>query len=502
MGKSGATTAVRTAKVSSASNRGLWPAIQNLASSFVVLGALFAGVCCLLLPMRNAVLLRWYEEMSFFSSDMFGLLINHPGGLIDYAGAFLTQFLFYPWLGTAILLTLWLITAYVISRAYRITGAMLPWSFIPVFCLLVSALSFDEAWISLKSYGSMFTPAVGTLTASLAIWSYRSLRSRRLAERVVLLLIFSALYPFFGFYSVLAVAVCVSGDLAEMVRGAGRGRAVPVAVGVMAVLAVPYIYYYVWSGSVMDNEFIYFKGLPGFRLDAFDLYLWMPFALMSLSFVVYSLVDWRELKSKRLQVAGIVAVLCFSGFSFYFTGSVSRQLRATVSMLWYIDHNQWEHVGYVMEHSRCEPDVYMVIYDGIARTKLGRQINEIEVHKADNDHENPRKSEDLLGSVFLLVPANYHLGKINSSYRNAMEFTVAFGERVFYMKYMVRAALCNGEYELAEKYNNRLMGTLFHRYWAEHYKKYIDNPELMKESAEFNSIPPYDPDDVFVKPVG
>ena len=64
MGKSGATTAVRTAKVSSASNRGLWPAIQNLASSFVVLGALFAGVCCLLLPMRNAVLLRWYEEMS------------------------------------------------------------------------------------------------------------------------------------------------------------------------------------------------------------------------------------------------------------------------------------------------------------------------------------------------------------------------------------------------------------------------------------------------------
>lgn len=144
----------------------------------------------------------------------------------------------------------------------------------------------------------------------------------------------------------------------------------------------------------------------------------------------------------------------------------------------------------------------MVIYDGIARTKLGRQINEIEVHKADNDHENPRKSDELLGSVFLLVPANYHLGKINSSYRNAMEFTVAFGERVFYMKYMVRAALCNGEYELAKKYNNRLMGTLFHRYWAEHYKKYIDNPELMKESAEFNSIPPYDPDDVFVKPVG
>ena len=128
-------------------------------------------------------------------------------------------------------------------------------------------------------------------------------------------------------------------------------------------------------------------------------------------------------------------------------------------------------------------------------------MSETEVQKADTDHGNPRKADELLGAVFLSIPANYHLGKINSAYRNAMEFTVAFGERVYYMKYMVRTALCNGEFELAERYNNRLMGTLFHRYWAEHYKRYIDNPELMKESAEFNSIPPYEPEDVFVKPV-
>lgn len=502
MGKSGATTAGRTATASCASNKGLWPVIQGLASSFVVLGALFTGVCCLLLPMRNAVLLRWYEEMSFFAPDMFNLLVSHPGGLIDYAGAFLTQFLFYPWLGTAILLTFWLLTAYVISKAFRISGGLLPWAFVPVYCLLVSALSFDEAWISLKSYGSMYTPAIGTLVASLMIWGYRSLSANGLAVRSVALVAFSAMYPFLGFYAVLAVAVCACGDLADMCRGGGRGRIVSAVIGMIAVLVIPYVYYYTWPGSIVDNENLYLKGLPGFRLDTFDRYMWMPFVVMSMVFVVYSLVNWRALKSKKLQVAGLAVVLCFCGFSFHFAGSVSRQLRATVSMLRYVDHNQWEHVGYVMEHSRCEPDIYMVVYDRIARLKLGLPMNEIEVQKVDTDPGNPRKADELLGSVFMSVPANYHLGKINSAYRNAMEFTVAFGERVYYMKYMVRTALCNGEYELAEKYNNRLMGTLFHRYWAEHYKRYIDNPELMKESAEFNSIPPYEPDEVFVRPVG
>ena len=67
------------------------------------------------------------------------------------------------------------------------------------------------------------------------------------------------------------------------------------------------------------------------------------------------------------------------------------------------------------------------------------------------------------------------------------------------LKYMVRNALLNGEYKLAKKYNDRILGSIFHRYWAEHYNKYIENPESMAGSAEFNSISEYNPDVTFLE---
>lgn len=42
------------------------------------------------------------------------------------------------------------------------------------------------------------------------------------------------------------------------------------------------------------------------------------------------------------------------------------------------------------------------------------------------------------------------------------------------------------------------MNTMFHRQWAEHFQRYIDNPELIKESPEFNSIPDNPSDNLFV----
>lgn len=79
-----------------------------------------------------------------------------------------------------------------------------------------------------------------------------------------------------------------------------------------------------------------------------------------------------------------------------------------------------------------------------------------------------------------------------------MEHSVKYGTRVFYLKYMVRNSIKHGEPELAARYNRLLMNTMFHRQWAEHFQRYIDNPELIKESPEFNSIPDNPSDNLFV----
>ena len=101
-------------------------------------------------------------------------------------------------------------------------------------------------------------------------------------------------------------------------------------------------------------------------------------------------------------------------------------------------------------------------------------------------------------SAFVNVPVYYHLGNTHGSYRWAMEHSVKYGTRVFYLKYMVRNSIKHGEPELAARYNRLLMNTMFHRQWAEHFQRYIDNPELIKESPEFNSIPDNPSDNLFV----
>ncbi len=472
--------------------------LRGVVSSFTGLTVIFCCIVCLLLPMKNAAMLRWYDEMSFFAPDMYGMLVSHPGGLIDYCGQFLTQLLFYPWLGTLALLVLWVSVAFVVSKAFRLTDRLLPLAFLPSFCLLFSVLSFNESWISLRSYGSVFTPGIGMLIASLLVWGYLELPSNRALVKSVYLLSVSGLYPILGFYALLAVGVCVVAEVARMLSGNEWHYAmVPAVIGAVAAIAMPIIYYNTWSGTFVDNDNLYIKGLPGFRLDAFDRDMWMPFLVLTLLLCIYAVARGVEVFKSMSRILGLLLFAAFSWYAFFYADLSSRQLRSTVAMLRYIDHNQWEHVGYVMGHSHCTPDLYMMLYNNMACQRLGKEMMPGAFPEPETT-DNPRYMKEMIGSAILSVPANYYLGKANDSYRWAMENTVSRRESIFYMKYMVRAALCNGEYELARKYNDRIRGTLFHSYWAEHYAKYINDPTLLKHSAEFNHIPEYTPKSIFL----
>ena len=473
--------------------------LGSLSSAFPVPALLFAALACVLLPIKNATMLKWYDEMSFFSADMFGALSMHPGGVIDYAGAYLTQYLFYPWVGAAILVVLWLAMAWCVSRAFGLQGR-LPWAFLPSICLLVSVATFDEAWISLRSHGSVFTPSLGFLFVSAVALLRRAFAPRRWA-RCLLPVVAALLYPFAGFYALLSCAVCLSADAVDACRRRKAADLVPLLAGVAVAAAVPIAYYYLWNGTVADADNLYLKGLPGFRIDSYDMYMWMPLAVASALMAAYAAMgEAGSFSGKGFKTAGVLLFVAFGVYAVVASGRVSDRLRDSVTMLRYIDHNQWEHVGEMMESGDVVPDIYMAVYYNLSRQKLGMPMVEVEVMPEDGATDNPRLSRDVLGPVFLSIPANYHLGKANDSYRWAMENMVFNRVSVYYLKYMVRTALCNGEPELARKYNDKILGTLFHSYWAEHYKKYIDNPELMKESAEFNSIPEYAPDHVFIQP--
>lgn len=53
---------------------------------------------------------------------------------------------------------------------------------------------------------------------------------------------------------------------------------------------------------------------------------------------------------------------------------------------------------------------------------------------------------------------------------------------------MIKSALLNGEIELAKRYNDLLLRTMFHRKWAEEMNRYIEDPSLIDSNIEFKSI--------------
>ena len=87
-----------------------------------------------------------HEQMQLFRFNWFYLhtyLIN-PGGIARYAGAFLTQFYFYPWIGATILALL-LAAIYLlfnsICRHNGTTVSVFAWLFIPVFLWMMALVN-------------------------------------------------------------------------------------------------------------------------------------------------------------------------------------------------------------------------------------------------------------------------------------------------------------------------------------------------------------------------
>ena len=75
----------------------------------LIFGLAFAIVCGGLLATYNSEYLFRVQELSLFlpTTLFWNEQMAVPGGFLAYLGTFLTQFFYYPWLGTLFLIILW-----------------------------------------------------------------------------------------------------------------------------------------------------------------------------------------------------------------------------------------------------------------------------------------------------------------------------------------------------------------------------------------------------------
>lgn len=127
----------------------------------------------------------------------------------------------------------------------------------------------------------------------------------------------------------------------------------------------------------------------------------------------------------------------------------------------------------------CVLDNLARAYSGMARQSTANMTT------VNNDF---RHNEDFTINTFVDVPVNHFIGRFNQSLRWATENNVLYGNRAYYIKYIVRNAIMNGNFDYARKYNQLLMRTMFHRQWAQEMNRYIENPELINTLPDFGYL--------------
>lgn len=448
----------------------------------------FVLFCYLMLPVRNSYMLRWYDEMSFFEPTrfFFSQMLDYPGGLLRYVGAWLTQLMYYPLLGGAVLTLLWLLTAWLTQKAFRLSQFAFPLAFIVPLAMLVSVVQIDDAWISMKSVGYIYSNTLSYLFIVAALCLYR-LAERRPAVALLVLLATAACYFIAGFYAIFAAFIGIIFMVADSLRGKKYVGLVFAGIVLIAILILPNLYYSYFQPTTVDNDYLYLKGLPDFLMESFDVYLWMPFIVANAFLLALALVSaiWR-VPSGRWIMWVSVAVLLGCGFWCMRADKKNEQLRATALMLNRLEKNDWEGMAMIMSRLKEPPSYTMRVLNNFAVMNLGGKGEYLGDQKPRNI--DPRHAEGFSVTAYVNIPINYYNGNFNVSYRWAMEHSVQYGKRMFFLKYMIKSALLNGEIKLAKRYNDILLRTMFHRKWAEEMNRYIEDPSLIETNPEFKSI--------------
>lgn len=460
---------------------------KNITLNLLVT-TLFTVFAYWLLAVKNGFMLRWYDEMSLFEPTRFFFrqFLFYPGGMLRYAGAWLTQFMYYPWIGSTILISLWLFLAWLTRKAFRLSESAAPLSLIVPIALLVSVVQLDEAWLSMKSAGYIYSNTLGFIFTVGTLLIHR-LASSRNALPMAISALAAICYFFAGYYALLAAALCAIAEIRIGLLEKGYIHYITAALTIALIFIIPPFYYIYLPGNTADNDYLYLKGLPELMMEGFDTYLWMPFIIATAMPLLLAVVaDTKCIIANAIVKWASVAAVCCGAAWGVTAGNKSEQLRATVLMLQRLDRNDWAGMTRIMARIKEPPNYTMMMLNNLALVCTGHQGEDLSAYTLEKS--DGRHSEQFTMTAFVQVPVYYNIGRFNQSYRWAMEHTVQYGKRVFFLKYMVKDALMKGETALAKRYNDILLSTMFHRKWAENMNRYIENPSLISEAPEFQNV--------------
>lgn len=423
--------------------------LNNKIKGAVLYGSLLAFMAFVIyvLYINQDIFYAAHERSEFlYGSPFFHRLMSKPFGLMQYVGAWLTQFFYYPALGSCILVMIWALIFIVGIKAFRLKGEASALMLLPVACLLTSVVDLGY-WIYISTIrGYWFSQSVGYFCFVMLLWAARCTPRK---WHIVWYLLGACLYPVLGWFSLLFV-ICLA------LVGKSTWREL---IALAMLIFIPVVWRYLLYSNLKYND-IMFAGFPRF-VTASDCseYLTIPFWVLAALSIIIPICSKYLVKWFVPVVCVIVGVVCTKSFMYQDKNYIDE-----MRMVRNAEADNWKEVLSIAE-SNPTPTVSILMLKNLALMYEGELLDR--AFKTSNDGVNIT-SKDSVHVSFLEIAAPivyYHYGMTNEAIRLNSECAVQTGFCPFYLKQLSRCAYANGDAKLVERYNKLIQHAPFYEDW-------------------------------------
>ena len=430
-----------------------------------------------------AVLLVVFESDFLYTAQEQNLFLHTPlfftqqmvraGGLLTWAGCYLTQFFYYPMLGAGLLCLLWAFLMWLLQRTFRWA---VPWlTLVPVACLLMTVVTLGYWVFYLKLPGALFVPTLGAIVATSMAWA-----GRRVQHFALIVLAACVGYPLFGFYGLWGVALMALMSW----RTEGSRHFIDSILAIVAIIAVPLVCYHtVYHETNIVN--IYWTALPVFSYSGhrFPGY-YVPYILLVVSTCLLALrITIPRPHVRGWEWASVCVLATLVALFWYKDDNFHREL----AMSHCIDRQDWSGVLHEAQKAK-DPTRAICLMRNLALFRLGRSADETRNYSNGSALPNAPFPVRMVHTIGKRLYLEY--GIPNYCYRWCMEDGVEYGWTVERLKLMILCSLVNGEFVAAQHYINMLKKTDFHGTWARHYEELPYHPTLIANDPALKSVLP------------
>ena len=441
---------------------------------YVSLGLFFLMTFVYFYLLGNYVLFFQETQSLFvFSAEYLNNYLIRPGGPLEYAARFLTQFYAGRFSGSIIVslvLTLPGIILFFVNRRLMSGNSLSP-----VLLMVPSFIMF----LMQANYYHMMECNLGFLM--ILVFYLFSVSPTGKYHKIIVLCLFPLFYYLAGAYALIFVIMYLIHNLS--VEKTGQNYFFPILLVIVAAVSVLVSWKLIF---LQPFEHFVLSPLPVLENNTYK----AAFVILTGCMVFYPLLPKVASSKKPLLQNGriysfISIIILFSVTAYLLSGIYNPQTSRVLELEKLVFSEKWDEA--VMFHEK-KP----------SRNLIGQYFYNIALSETDQLCERLFSGSQDFGAGSLVLPWGdahlnrgayfyYSIGLINEAHRWAYEEMVVYGYRPQNIEMLAKTSLINGDYRMTRKYINILKKTIYYRKWAKELEKLVDEPGLIRSHPELGS---------------